>query len=108
MRAMLAAVVVIPGLLAACASDGYDEDGAADIQGEEKADSGPGIEVSARIKPGSVDAELSTAVPRRGYVFYAGEGAKVSLEVTQGGSASGLDTVLKVYGPRLADGTYPR
>jgi 5'-nucleotidase (lipoprotein e(P4) family) len=41
-------------------------------------------------------------------VFYAAEATKVSLEVTQGGSTPGLDTVLKVYGPRLADGTYPK
>src|SRR5687767_5219294 len=94
--------------LVGCAGEGLEEDGAADIQGEEKADGTVGIEVTARIKPGSLDATLSTAVPRRGYVFYAAEGAKVSLEVTQGGTSSGLDTVLKVYGPRLADGTYPK
>jgi 5'-nucleotidase (lipoprotein e(P4) family) len=108
MRSWLAPLLVVPSLLAACAQDGLDDDGPADIQGEEKADSGPGIEVTARIKPGSFDAELSTAVPRRGYVFYAAEGTKVSLEVTQGGTSAGLDTILKVYGPRLADGTYPK
>ena len=47
-------------------------------------------------------------MPRRGYVFYAAEGTKVSLETTQAGSSAGLDTVIKVYGPRLADGTYPK
>jgi 5'-nucleotidase (lipoprotein e(P4) family) len=41
-------------------------------------------------------------------VFYAAEGTKVSAEVTQAGSSAGLDTVLKIYGPRLADGTYPK
>lgn len=96
-------------LVGACAEDGLDEDGAADIQGEdEKADGTFGIEVTARVKPGTVDAALSTKVPRRGYVFYAAEGTKVSLAVIQAGSTAGLDTVLKVYGPRLADGTYPK
>jgi len=108
MKTFLAVAAAVSSLLAGCAADGFDEDGAADIQGEEKADTGPGIEVTARIKPGSVDGELSVAVPRRGYVFYAAEGAKVSVEVTQAGSSQGLDTVLKVYGPRLADGTYPK
>lgn len=109
MRTSLASVVLLSSLLGACADDGLGEDGAADIQGEdEKADGTRGIEVTARVTPGTLDAPLSTRVPRRGYVFYAGEGTKVSLEVTQSGSSSGLDTVLKVYGPRLADGTYPR
>ncbi|HEY5944174.1 MAG TPA: HAD family acid phosphatase, partial [Kofleriaceae bacterium] len=99
--------MVLFGLVAGCADDGADG-GAADIQGDDKADGTVGIEVTARIKPGSTDAVLSTTVPRRGYVFYAAEGSKVSLEVTQGGSSAGLDTVLKVYGPRLADGTYPK
>jgi 5'-nucleotidase (lipoprotein e(P4) family) len=107
MKALLAAALLVPSLIG-CTGDGLGEDGAADIQGEEKADTGPGIEVTARIKPGSVDGELSVAVPRRGYVFYAAEGTKVSAEVTQGGTSTGLDTVLKIYGPRLADGTYPK
>ena len=55
------------------------DDGAADIQGEdEKADGQAGIEVTARIEPGTVDAALSAKVPRRGYVFYAAADAKVS------------------------------
>jgi 5'-nucleotidase (lipoprotein e(P4) family) len=109
MRTSLAAVVLLGSLVAGCAEDSFDDGGGADIQGdEEKADGTAGIEVTARVKPGSVDAALSTAVPRRGYVFYAAENTKVSLEVTQAGSSSGLDTVVKVYGPRLADGTYPK
>lgn len=108
--AVLASLLVIPSLLGGCTDEGFgDEDGAADIQGEdEKADGSAGIEVTARIEPGTVEAALSKRVPRRGYIFYAGEGAKVSLEVTRTGSSSGLDTVMKVYGPRLADGSYPR
>lgn len=105
----MGAVVILGSLLTACADDGSQDGDGADIQGDEvKADGAPGIEVTARVKPGSVDVALSTSVPRRGYVFYAAEGTKVSLEVTQGGSSAGLDTVLKVYGPRLADGTYPK
>jgi 5'-nucleotidase (lipoprotein e(P4) family) len=109
MKTSLAAVAILSSLVAGCAEDGFDDGGGADIQGdEEKADGTAGIEVTARVKPGSTDAMLSTGVPRRGYVFYAGENTKVSLEVTQAGSSAGLDTVLKVYGPRLADGTYPK
>jgi 5'-nucleotidase (lipoprotein e(P4) family) len=103
----LASALLLGSMLAACADSGEDG-GAADIQGEEKADGSIGIEVTARIKPGSTDSELSTTVPRRGYVFYAAEGAKVSLEITRTGTAAGLDTKLVVYGPRLADGSYPR
>ncbi len=105
----LGAVVLLSSLLTACADDALLDGEGADIQGdEEKADGTTGIEVTARIKPGSVDAALSTKVPRRGYVFYASEGTKLALEVTQSGSSAGLDTVVKVYGPRLADGTYPK
>jgi len=102
-------LLLLSSLLVACADDGALEGEGADIQGEdEKADGTTGIEVTARVKPGTVDASLSVKVPRRGYVFFAAEGTKVSLEVTQGGSSAGLDTQLKVYGPRLADGTYPK
>jgi 5'-nucleotidase (lipoprotein e(P4) family) len=109
MRALLLGQVVVVGsLLTACADTG-EEGGAADIAGDEvKADGTPGIEVTARIKPGTVDVALSTAIPRRGYVFYAAADTKVSLEVTQAGTNAGLDTKLVVYGPRLADGTYPK
>jgi 5'-nucleotidase (lipoprotein e(P4) family) len=107
--ATLGSVLLLTSLLTACADDSLVDGDGADIQGdEEKADGTPGIEVTARVKPGTVDAALSASVPRRGYVFYAAEGAKVSLEVTQGGSSAGLDTIVKVYGPRLADGTYPK
>lgn len=106
----LATVMVLGSLLTACTDAGFeDEGGAADIQGDEaKADGTTGIEVTGRIRAGGVDVALSAKVPRRGYVFYAGEGTKVSLETTRSGSTSGLDTQLKVYGPRLADGTYPK
>ncbi|HEY5928614.1 MAG TPA: HAD family acid phosphatase [Kofleriaceae bacterium] len=105
----LGQLFLLGSLVTACADMGEGEDGAADIQGEEeKADGTTGIEVTARIKPGTVDADLSMRVPRRGYVFYAAEAARVSVETTRTGSSSGLDTVLKVYGPRLADGSYPK
>src|SRR6476619_62265 len=104
-RAMrLGKLLLLGTLVSACADNGVDGEGAADIPGDEKADGAVGIEVTARIVPGTVDAELSTKVPRRGYVFYAAEGTKVSLEVTQAGSSAGLDTGLKGYGPGLADG----
>lgn len=92
-----------------CMDEGMVEDGGADLAGaDEKGDAVPGIEVQARLRPGAVDGRLSTAVPRPGYVFYAAEGTKVTLEVTQAGTQAGLDTQLKVYGPRLADGSYPK
>jgi 5'-nucleotidase (lipoprotein e(P4) family) len=110
MRTLLVLPFAFLPLVSACTQDpDVGDDGAADIQGEDvKADTGPGIEVTARIVPGSVDAVLTTAVPRLGYVFYAGENSKLTLEVTHAGSQNGLDTLLKVYGPRLADGTYPK
>ena len=110
MRALLISTLLLSPAITACTEDGFgEEDGGADLAGQdEKGDAIPGIEVLARLKPGSVDTKLTTAVPRPGFVFYGAEGTKVSLEVTQGGSTQGLDTVLKVYGPRLADGTYPK
>lgn len=96
--------------LTACTTeDGALDDGGADLAGQdEKGDAIPGIEVQARLAPGTVDARLTTSVPRPGFVLYASAGAKVTLEVTRSGSTSGLDTAIKLYGPRLADGTYPR
>jgi len=85
------------------------EDGGADINGEDpKADGTQGIEVTARLRPGTVDTVISTAIPRPGYIFYAAEGTKINLEVTHAGTQSGLDTLIKVYGPRLSDGSYPK
>ncbi len=107
MRTFLISTLLLAPL-AAC-DTAATEDGGADIAGADgKADGGPGIEVTARLKPGSIDIVMTPAMPRLGYVFYAAEGAKVGLEVTHGGSDNGLDTLLKVYGPRLADGTYPK
>ena len=104
MRRLLASFL----LLAACTND-PNADGGADINGDEaKADGAQGIEVTARLKPGTVDVKLTTAIPRPGYIFYAAEGTKVSLETTHAGSPAGLDTILKVYGPRLSDGSYPK
>jgi 5'-nucleotidase (lipoprotein e(P4) family) len=106
---MLKTVSILMLMGAACTEAPVSDDGgAADIQGEDKADTGPGIEVLARIKPGTTDAVLTAAMPRQGFVFYASENAHVGVEVTHAGSDSKLDTLLKVYGPRLADGTYPK
>lgn len=109
MRALLLSTLLLAPAITACTEDGFGEEGGAELAGQdEKGDAIPGIEVQARLEPGTVDATLSTSVPRPGFVFFAAEGAKVNLEVTRTGSTQGLDTVLKVYGPRLADGTYPR
>ena len=110
MRSLLLSALLLTPSLLGCTDQGMtDGDGAADLAGlDAKEDAIPGIEVTARIKPGTVDTMLTTAVPRPGFVFYAAEGSKVSLEVTRSGSTTGLDTMVKVYGPRLADGTYPK
>jgi len=95
--------------LTACTEDGLIDGEGADLAGQdEKGDAIPGIEVQGRIKPGTADTRLTTSVPRPGFVFYAAADAKVTLEVTKAGSSTGLDTAIKVYGPRLADGSYPR
>jgi 5'-nucleotidase (lipoprotein e(P4) family) len=108
MRTFLSAVL-FTSIVTACATDLEGIDGAADINGdEEKADGAQGIEVSGRLRPGTVDTTLTSRVPRPGYIFYAAEGTKVTLEVTRGGTSAGLDTVMKVYGPRLSDGSYPK
>lgn len=105
---MLSALLLGPTLLG-CTEASVEDDGGADLAGQDdKGDAVPGIEVQARLQPGSIDTALSTALPRPGFVFYAAEATKVSLEVTRAGTATGLDTLLKVYGPRLADGSYPK
>jgi 5'-nucleotidase (lipoprotein e(P4) family) len=109
MRSLLVSALVLGPTLLGCTTEDLAEDGGADLAGQdEKGDAIPGIEVQARLEPGTVDATLSTRVPRPGFVVFAAEGAKVSLEVTRTGTATGLDTILKVYGPRLADGSYPK
>lgn len=92
-----------------------DDDHGADlndgIRDDDKADGATGIEVMARLRPGAagkIDVRLTPASPRQGFIFFAGEGAKVSLENTQAGSQAGADTKLVVYGPRLSDGSYPK
>ena len=109
MRTLILSALVLAPTLLGCAETAT-EDGGADLAGQDdKGDAVPGIEVQARLRPtAAVDAVLTAAVPRPGYVFYAAEGTKVTLEVTHGGSDAGLDTKLVVYGPRLADGTYPK
>jgi 5'-nucleotidase (lipoprotein e(P4) family) len=103
------ALFVTANLVACTTEDGFIDDEGADLAGQdEKGDATPGIEVQGRLAVGTADTRLTTSVPRPGFVFYAAAGAKVTLEVTRAGSTSGLDTALKVYGPRLADGTYPR
>jgi 5'-nucleotidase (lipoprotein e(P4) family) len=111
MRSSLASLVAVSSLVFGCTQDGLDgEDGGADLAGQdEKGDAIPGIEVQGRLRPATpIDTVLTTAVPRPGFVFYAAEGSTVTVEVTRAGSAAGLDTLLKIYGPRLADGSYPK
>jgi 5'-nucleotidase (lipoprotein e(P4) family) len=97
---LLASLLAVP-FLPACAADGSDGGGPADVGDGGKADGGPQIDVQARIEPGTVSAKLTTADPRLGYVFYAAEGAGVDLR-SQG------NTKVVAYGPRLQDGTYAK
>ncbi len=81
------------------------------IRDDDKADGATGIEVMGRLRPGAagkLDVKLTAGTPRQGFIFFASEGAKVSIENTQTGSQSGADTKLVVYGPRLSDGSYPK
>jgi len=105
----LAYLLATSSLLLACAgSTGDDTGGDADIiVGEDKADGVPGVELTGFLSPSTpVDGTLTATGARIGYLVYAPTGTKVSLEVTHAGSSAGLDTVLKVYGPRAVDGTY--
>lgn len=93
----------------ACAGSTGDDTGSdADIiVGEDKADGVAGVELTGFLSPSTpVDGTLTATGARLGYLVYAPTGTKVSLEVTHAGSATGLDTTLKVYGPRAVDGTY--
>lgn len=71
-------------------------------------DGGPSIDVLARIEPGDTDVTLTTADPRRGYVFYAAEDTQIYLTTTVAGTDAGASTKLVMYGPRLQDGTYAK
>jgi 5'-nucleotidase (lipoprotein e(P4) family) len=98
--------------LTACADttdDGEDRSGPAIIVGDEdKADGATGVELVGFVAPAApVENLITTSTPRVAYLYYAAAGTKVDVEVTRTGSASGLDTVLKVYGPRDATGAYP-
>lgn len=109
MRPIFLSALLLGSSLVGCTEASLEEDGGADLAGQDdKGDAVPGIEVQARLEPGTVDTTLTTAMPRPGFVFYAAEGTKVSLEVTHAGTTTGLDTLVKVYGPRLADGSYPK
>ncbi len=108
---MHARLLALPVALAA-ACDGSAAGGAgggADvIIGEEgKADATDGVEVTDWLTTAApASSALTATTKRRGFVFFATEGAQVSVEVTQSGTASGLDTVLKIHGPRTWKGTY--
>src|SRR6476659_7101278 len=101
MRATLLASLLAVPFFPACAADDGTDGGPADVGDGGKADGGPTIDVQARIEPGTVNAKLTTADPRLGYVFYAAE--NTSVDVTSQGS-----TKLVLYGPRLQEGTYAK
>ena len=105
----LAALLATTTSLFACAAtDGDFGDDADIIVGEDKEDGVPGVELAGFLPPDApVDGVMTPSLNRLGYLVYAAPGAKVDLEVTRAGSSTGLDTVLKVYGPRASDGTYP-
>lgn len=108
MRLAYAAILATSLLACTDGTVGPTDEGADIATGDAKEDGTIGIEVTSRLRPGDVDVNLTTAVSRRGYVVYVGEDAKLGLEITRTGTQSGLDTVVKVYGPRLSDGSYPK
>lgn len=92
----------------ACDHRGGSSHGGGGLGDSGKAD---GATVSAELigmlEPGTpVDGVLPNKAARFGFVFFASEGTAVDLEITHAGSASKLDTVLTVYGPRSASGTW--
>jgi 5'-nucleotidase (lipoprotein e(P4) family) len=105
----LAALLATCFTLFACTTaEGEFGDDADIIVGEDKEDGVPGVELTGFLAPDApVDGVMTPSLHRIGYLVYAASGAKVDLEVTRAGSSTGLDTVLKVYGPRASDGTYP-
>ena len=114
MRSILASLLFTAAVTGCTDSSYLDDDQGADIndgiRDDDKADGATGIEVMARLRPtATIDLKLTAGTPRQGFVFFASEGAKVTLETTQAGSSPpGADTLLKVYGPRLSDGSYPK
>jgi len=107
MRTVLVGLAAL-AVAAAAGCQAADEDrseGAPVLVGEDKAD-GTGVEVAGWLKPSAPVASDIAAPQRLGFVFYASAGAVVDIEVTRTGSAPGLDTVLRVHGPRGADGSY--
>lgn len=94
-----------------CAADSESEDRAdgptISVGDRDKADA-TGLEVLGHLEPSQAkETVLSPSLNRHGYLFWGHNGASLDLEVTQRGSAAGLDTVMRIYGPRAADGTYP-
>lgn len=105
-------VGLVVAAVSGCADSSLlDDDQGADlndgIRDDDKAGAS-GIEVMARLKPGTTDVKLTARTPRQGFIFFASEGAKVTIENPRAGSPSGADTLLEVYGPRLSDGSYPK
>jgi len=96
-------------VLTACAdTEGEDRSGPDVIVGDDKADGAAGVELVGFLSPTTpVDGVVGPATPRVAYLYYAAPGTKVDVEVTHGGSATGLDTMMKVYGPRDSAGAYP-
>ncbi|MEZ4366816.1 MAG: HAD family acid phosphatase [Kofleriaceae bacterium] len=109
-RALATVLAILPcAALAACEGGGdpYERGDGVDVLGDDdKGDGAGGVEVVGRLAPGTVDGQLTSATPRVAYVFPAKAGARIDLEVTRAGTSSGLDTVLRVHGPRGVDGTY--
>ena len=87
MRLLQASMVL--AMVGCAESSLLDEDHGADIndglRDDDKADGATGIEVLGRLRPGAagkLDLKLTAASPRQGFIFFASEGAKVSIENT--------------------------
>lgn len=92
---------------AAEVDDGERRDAPAILGDDDKADGATGVELVGRIAPGTPGtATLTSGTARIAFAFYGTAGTTVDLEVTRSGSATGLDTVLRVHGPRDAAGVY--
>ena len=109
MRHLPVVFTVLPLALAACDQGTEDERGGAQISiGDDKGDGSTPVELVGFLAPSApVDGKVDATTPHVGYLFSAQAGTKIDLEITHGGTSSGIDTVLKVYGPRDPFGNYP-
>lgn len=72
-----------------------------------KGDGAAGVEIVGMLVPGAPqEGVLPSKSARLGHLVFATEGTALDVEITRAGTASKLDTVLTIHGPRDASGAY--